>query len=73
MKEPVDLSAIISAPKGGGALQGIGETFSPDLFTGVGNFNVPLSLPSGRNGFQPNLSLKYSTGNGTAPLVWVGN
>jgi len=55
---------IISTPQGGGALQGIGETFSPDLFTGTGNFTVPIALPPGRNGLQPELSLVYSTGNG---------
>ncbi len=59
---------IISLPKGGGALQGIGEKFAPDLFTGTGNFTVPISLPSGRNGFQPELNLVYSTGNGNGPF-----
>lgn len=57
-------SQVISLPKGGGALKGIGETFSPDLFTGTGNFTVPIALPPGRNGFQPELNLVYSTGNG---------
>ena len=61
-------NSIISLPKGGGALQGIGETFSPDLFTGTGNFTVPIALPSGRNGFQPSLTLVYSTGNGNSPF-----
>ena len=55
---------IISVPEGGGALKGIGEKFSPDLFTGTGNFTVPIALPPGRNGFQPQLNLVYSTGNG---------
>src|SRR5260370_11919209 len=59
---------IITSPKGGGALQGIGEKFSPDLFTGTGNFTVPIALPPGRNGFKPQLSLAYSTGNGNGPL-----
>jgi len=54
----------ISLPQGGGALSGIGEKFSPDLFTGTGNFTVPIALPPGRNGFQPQLNLVYSTGNG---------
>jgi hypothetical protein len=40
---------VISLPTGGGALSGIGETFSPDLFTGTGNFTVPIALPPGRN------------------------
>ena len=57
-------SQVISLPQGGGALHGIGETFSPDLFTGTGNFSVPIALPPGRNGFQPTLNLIYSTGNG---------
>src|SRR5436309_10199971 len=55
---------VISLPKGGGALHGIGEKFAPDLHTGTGNFTVPIALPPGRNGFQPELNLVYSTGNG---------
>lgn len=61
-------SQIISLPKGGGALQGMGEKFSPDLHTGTGNFTIPLALPPGRNGFQPQLNLVYSTGNGNGPF-----
>jgi len=61
-------SEVISVPEGGGALQGIGEKFAPDLFTGTGNFSVPIALPPGRNGFQPELNLVYSTGNGNSPF-----
>src|SRR5829696_5756580 len=61
-------SQVISLPKGGGALQGIGEKFSPDLHTGTGNFTIPITLPPGRNSFQPELSLVYSTGNGNGPF-----
>lgn len=61
-------SGVISLPQGGGALSGIGEKFSPDLFTGTGNFTVPLALPQGRNGFQPQINLVYSTGNGNGPF-----
>src|SRR5881227_2474911 len=57
-------SQVISLPKGGGALHGIGEKFSPDLHTGTGNFSVPIALPPGRNAFQPQLNLVYSTGQG---------
>src|SRR5687767_7446375 len=66
-------SQVISLPKGGGALRGIGEKFAPDLQTGTGNFTVPIALPPGRNGFQPQLNLAYSTGNGNGPfgLGWV--
>ncbi len=38
---------VISLPKGGGALKGLGEKFSPDLHTGTGNFTVPIALPPG--------------------------
>jgi virulence plasmid B protein/glycosyltransferase TcdB-like subunit of Tc toxin/VCBS repeat protein len=68
-------SQVISLPQGGGALHGIGEKFSPDLHTGTGNFTVPIALPPGRNGFQPQLDLVYSTGNGNGPfgLGWSLN
>ena len=55
---------VIALPKGGGALHGIGEKFSPDLHTGTGNFTVPIAIPAGRNGLQPQLSFVYSSGNG---------
>jgi RHS repeat-associated protein len=61
-------SHIISLPQGGGAVQGIGEKFSPDLHTGTGNFTVPIALPPGRNSLQPQLSLGYSTGSGNGPF-----
>ena len=61
---------VINSPKGGGALQGIGEKFSPDLFTGTGNFTVPIALPPSRNGFEPRLSLVYSTGSANG--LWLG-
>jgi RHS repeat-associated protein len=54
----------VSLPKGGGALKGIGETFQPNLFSGTGNYTIPVVLSSGRNGFGPALSLQYSSGNG---------
>jgi RHS repeat-associated protein len=60
--------AAPSLPKGGGALRGIGEKFAPDLHTGTGNFTVPLALPPGRNGFQPQLALVYSSGHGNGPF-----
>src|SRR5438309_9765621 len=61
-------SQIIALPKGGGAQHGLGEKFSPDLFTGTGNFTVPIAVPPGRNGFQPQLALSYSTGQGNGPF-----
>jgi RHS repeat-associated protein len=57
-------ASIISLPAAGGALRGIGESFRPDPHTGTGTCTVPITVPRGRNGFQPDLSLVYSTGNG---------
>src|SRR5262249_42497844 len=61
-------SQTISLPQGGGAIKGIGETFQPNLFSGTGNFSVPIFASPGRNGFGPQLSLQYSTGNGNGPF-----
>ncbi len=65
--------SVISLPSGGGAISGLGEKFAPDLFTGTGNFSVPISVPPGRHGLQPQLSLAYSTGTGNGPfgLGWA--
>jgi RHS repeat-associated protein len=58
----------ISFPKGGGALRGIGETFSADLLTGTGSLKVPIALTPGRPGGGPQLSLAYDSGNGNGPF-----
>jgi RHS repeat-associated protein len=65
-------AGVISLPKGGGALGGLGEKFAPDLHTGTANFSVPITVPPGRNGFQPRLSLLYSSGhpNGVFGMGW---
>ena len=67
------ISDLIAVPKGGGAQKGLGEKFSADLHTGTGNFSVPIALPPGRNGLQPQLSLGFSTGSGNSPfgLGWA--
>lgn len=63
---------VISLPKGGGALKGIGETFQPNLFTGTGVHSIPIVLSPGRSGFGPTLTLEYSSGsgNGLFGLGW---
>ncbi|MFJ5304863.1 SpvB/TcaC N-terminal domain-containing protein [Streptomyces sp. NPDC088350] len=60
--------AVVSLPKGGGAVSGVGEKFAADLFTGTGNFTVPIAVPAGRSGLAPRLALGYSTGNGNGPF-----
>lgn len=57
-------SQAISVPKGAGTIEGMGESFSAQLSTGVASLNVPLSLPMARGGAQPSLALSYSSGAG---------
>jgi RHS repeat-associated protein len=54
-------------------MQGLGEKFAPDLFTGTGNLSIPLGIPPGRGGLQPQLNLVYSSGHGNGPfgLGWA--
>lgn len=59
-------------PSAEGSLQGMGESFQPNLAAGGGSYSVPISLPSGRAGVQPSLALTYSTGtgNGSVGFGW---
>ena len=60
----------LALPEGSGSIQGMGESFSPNLNTGSGTFSVPISIPSGRRGLQPKLGLAYTSGGGDGPLGW---
>src|SRR6478736_3480377 len=57
-------SKAISLPQGSGKIQGMGESFSAQLSTGIATFSVPFSLPHARGGAQPSLALSYSSGSG---------
>ncbi|HVY30602.1 MAG TPA: SpvB/TcaC N-terminal domain-containing protein [Polyangiaceae bacterium] len=65
-------SQAISVPKGSGTIQGMGESFSAQLSTGIATFSVPFSLPAARGGAQPSLGLSYSSasGSGLAGMGW---
>jgi hypothetical protein len=55
---PSDTSSpVISLITGGGALHRIGETFSPALHAGNGNFPVPIAWPHDRMASQADRSL----------------
>ncbi|TCK16760.1 RHS repeat-associated protein [Ancylobacter aquaticus] len=58
----------LSLPKGGGAVRGIGETFSVNPATGTGRLALPLPLTSGRGPVFSGLSLSYDSGAGNGPL-----
>ena len=53
----------VSLPKGRGAIQGIGETFQASEFTGTASLSIPIKTSSCR-GFEPTLSVDYSSGSG---------
>jgi RHS repeat-associated protein len=58
---------VISLPKGGGAIRGIGEKFAANPVTGTGSMSVPIAISPGRSGFGPQLSLSYDSGAGNGP------
>jgi len=39
-------AGVIATPQGGGAIRGISETFNAEMFSGTGNFAVPLAIPA---------------------------
>ncbi len=51
-------------------MEGMGESFSPDLNTGSGSYSFPIALPPGRRGLQPSLGMSYATGGGDGPVGW---
>jgi len=61
---------VPSLPQGGGGVQGLGATFTPDLSTGTGSLSVRFDLPNGPNDIGPKLGLVYDTsaGNGAFGL-----
>jgi RHS repeat-associated protein len=58
----------VSLPKGGGAIQGIGEKFGAEPATGTGSFTVPFPTSPAREGFAPELALSYDSGSGNGPF-----
>jgi RHS repeat-associated protein len=56
----------ISLPKGGGAINSMGEKFNANLNTGTGSVSFPVQVSPGRAGMQPQLSLSYDSGAGNS-------
>ncbi len=71
-KDLLQAAPRIEAPKGGGAIHGIDETFQANPVTGSASLEVPLPFPPGRGGLTPALSLSYDSGagNGVFGLGW---
>jgi len=45
------------------------SSFQTDLYTGKASLSVPIEVPAGRRGIQPNLNLIYQSGG---PNTWCG-
>jgi hypothetical protein len=64
---------VLTLPSGGGGVQDLGTTFETDLNTGTGSYGLAINVPSGPNGLQPQLRLRYHTGagNGAFGIGWT--
>ena len=62
----------VSLPKGGGAIQGMGEKFAANPVTGTGSMSVPIATSPGRAGFGPQLALSYDSGAGNGLFGQIG-
>jgi len=58
----------ISLPTGPGSIDGLGESFEPQLNTGTYSMGLPLKLPPVRGAVQPEVRLAYDSGAGNGPL-----
>ena len=63
---------VISLPTGPGSLEGLGDSFEPNLNSGTSSYRMTIEVPPGRGGFTPELVLQYSSGNpnGALGLGW---
>src|SRR5436190_4051567 len=70
-KDGIGLSKI-SLPSGPGSIEGLGDSFEPQLNSGTSAYSVKVAAPPGVNGLQPNLVLHYNAGggNGHFGLGW---
>lgn len=66
---------VISLPSGPGSIEGLGDSFEPELNSGTANYQVVVSIPPGRGGFTPELVLQYNGGgsNDAFGLGWSMN
>ena len=63
---------VISLPSGPGSIEGLGDSFEPNLNSGTAGYRLVIEMPPGRGGFTPELALHYSSGNpnGMLGLGW---
>jgi RHS repeat-associated protein len=73
---PPDKSGVkpsdISLPSGAGSIEGLGQSFEPQLNTGGSSYGVSITVPPGRAGLAPSVHLGYNSfaGNGITGIGW---
>lgn len=62
----------ISLPSGPGSIEGLGDSFEPQLNSGTSSYSVKIASPPGVAGLQPDLVLRYNSGggNGHFGIAW---
>ena len=60
--------SVISLPSGPGSIEGLGESFEPQLNTGSSTYSISLETTPGIAGHQPSVSLSYNSGAGNDVL-----
>jgi RHS repeat-associated protein len=62
----------ISVPSGPGSIEGLGDSFEPQLNTGTYVFTIPIKGTRLRGSVQPEISLTYNSGGGSgiAGMGW---
>ena len=65
-------SQTLTLPSGPGSVDGLGESFQPQLNSGTFSYRVPLAFPKCRGDVGPDVTLDYSSGsgNGSAGMGW---
>ena len=58
----------LSLPSGPGSIEGLGESFEPQLNTGTYSVGLPLKLPAARGAVRPEVRFSYNSGSGNGPL-----
>lgn len=59
---------VLSLPSGPGSIEGLGESFEPQLNSGTGSYSIALKTPPARVGFSPSVVFSYNGGNGNSEL-----
>jgi len=60
--------SVLSLPSGPGSIEGLGESFEPQLNSGTATYPIKLKVPPGRAGFAPDITLSYNSGAGNGPF-----